>query len=62
MPHPKQAGMLKVTPFVSIFSESSRVAYRIPAASSFSEGYYRCNASNAAGWAVGQTYLDVKGE
>jgi hemicentin len=42
------------------FSESQDVAFSVPDASSFSESYYRCNATNAAGWAMGQTFLDVK--
>ncbi len=41
--------------------ESANITYQVPGASSFSEGYYVCNASNSAGWTLGRTYLDVKG-
>ena len=42
-------------------SESSNVTWSVHEASSLSEGYYMCNASNSAGWATATTYLDVKG-
>lgn len=50
--------MLQITPCCS---EDANVTWSVPAASSMSEGYYMCNASNTAGWATATTYLDVKG-
>jgi hypothetical protein len=47
---------------VSFCSESKTVQYRVESASIFSEGVYMCNASNAAGSAIAQTFLDIKGE
>ncbi|XP_064648784.1 hemicentin-1-like [Lineus longissimus] len=44
------------------FSESRTVQYRVESASIFSEGVYMCNASNAAGSAIAQTFLDIKGK
>jgi len=42
-------------------SKSTNVTWSVEAASSLSEGYYMCNASNTAGWATATTYLDIKG-
>ena len=43
-------------------SESANVTYEVLKASSFSEGLYRCNASNSEGWGTAETLLDVKGK
>ena len=41
--------------------DNANVTWSVPGASSVSEGYYTCNASNAAGYSAASTYLDVKG-
>jgi len=46
---------------IAVCSEDANVTWSVPAASSQSEGYYACNASNAAGSASATTYLDVRG-
>ena len=43
-------------------SQSANVTFPISGVSSYSEGEYSCNATNTAGWGVGRTELDVRGE
>ena len=44
------------------FSESADVKWSIADASSRSEGRYICNATNVAGWAHAETFLNVRGK
>lgn len=43
------------------YSESAVVTWSIADASSASEGFYTCNATNGAGWATAATRLEIRG-